>query len=201
MEPHDPGYKFSISKARTSKQTIFHIIIAHFLRLVYIFLIKKDGKPDKKDRKNKFTTKRKKRLTPQTVYDKIQMAQIVQLIQIGGGIDLKWRFSGKQNVYLEIAEQYREYIRLGVLREGDRLPSVRQAAIELGVNPNTVARAYAHLEQIGAVRSVPKKGIYVAGNADNSQPDCKEALIALRDAGIRKETLLQWIEEVYANYD
>lgn len=114
---------------------------------------------------------------------------------------MKWRFSGKQNVYLEIAEQYREYIRLGVLREGDRLPSVRQAAIELGVNPNTVARAYAHLEQIGAVRSVPKKGIYVAGNADNSQPDCKEALIALRDAGIRKETLLQWIEEVYANHD
>ena len=114
---------------------------------------------------------------------------------------MQWRLSGKQNVYLEIAEQYREYIRLGVLRAGDRLPSVRQAASELGVNPNTVARAYACLEETGEVRSLPKKGIYVTEKVPNEAPDRRETLVALRDAGVSKETLLKWIEEVYENHD
>ena len=64
---------------------------------------------------------------------------------------MKSGFSGEQDVYLEIAQRYREYIRLGVLRAGERLPSVRTAAGELGVNPNTVARAYAVLESEGCL--------------------------------------------------
>ena len=114
---------------------------------------------------------------------------------------MKWRFSGKQNVYLEIAEQYKQYIALGVIRVGEKLPSVRNAAGEMGVNPNTMARAYSILEEEGYVRSLPKKGIYVIwdGTAPKAEedPDKREVLIALRDMGIRKETVLKWIEEVY----
>ena len=54
-------------------------------------------------------------------------------------------FTGKRDVYLEVAERYEKYIKLGVLRDGDKLPSVRTAAGELGVNPNTVQKAYQHL--------------------------------------------------------
>ena len=52
------------------------------------------------------------------------------------------RITGKRSVYLEIAEEYKRFIRLGVLSDGDKLPSVRALAVELGINPNTVERAY-----------------------------------------------------------
>ena len=117
---------------------------------------------------------------------------------------MQWKLSGKQNVYLEIAERYREYIRLGVLPAGEKLPSVRQAAVELGVNPNTIARAYAHLEEMGAVRSIPKKGIYVVGNGEPEEATemhAKELLRGLRAMGISHDVLLKWTEEVYRQDD
>ena len=112
---------------------------------------------------------------------------------------MSWSMSGKQDVYLEIAERYRQYIQLGILKSGERLPSVRAAALELGVNPNTVARAYALLEEQGYVRSLPKKGIYVCFDESkkSQQNEQKALIVALRESGVAKETLLKWIEEVY----
>ena len=113
---------------------------------------------------------------------------------------MKFNFSGKQDLFLEIAQKYEEYIKLGLFKLGDKLPSVRDAASDLGVNPNTVARAYAHLESDGYIKSVPKKGAFVIyGNTDggDSHIDHKATIYALHDAGISKETLIKWIEEVY----
>ncbi|MBE6552986.1 MAG: GntR family transcriptional regulator [Ruminococcaceae bacterium] len=115
---------------------------------------------------------------------------------------MKWSMSGRQDVYLEIAERYRQYIQLGLLGQGERLPSVRAAALELGVNPNTVARAYAYLEEQGYVRSLPKKGIYVCfEEVPQEDPHGRELVVALYERGVKKETLLKWIEEVYQNHD
>ena len=115
---------------------------------------------------------------------------------------MKWNFSGKQNVYLEIAEQYKEYIRLGLLAPDEKLPSVRTAAVELGVNPNTIARAFTLLEEEGYVRSIPKKGIYVSFGGDAEEnAEIKAQLIAIRRAGISKQTLMNFIEEVYDDHD
>ena len=116
---------------------------------------------------------------------------------------MKWNFSGKQNVYLEIAEQYKEYIRLGLLAPDEKLPSVRTAAVELGVNPNTIARAFTLLEEEGYVRSIPKKGIYVLSRERNVEKDEEGILLlrTLRDRGIPKEQLLKMIEEVYTDHD
>ena len=110
-------------------------------------------------------------------------------------------FSGKQDVYLEVAARYKEYIELGVYKNGEKLPSVREAAGELGVNPNTVARAYALLEEEGYVCSLPKKGAFViyGEQAEREEPDKKAVIYALRDMGISKQTLMEWIEEVYRN--
>lgn len=71
------------------------------------------------------------------------------------------RITGKRSVYLEIAEEYKRFIRLGVLSDGDKLPSVRALAVELGINPNTVERAYTLLESEGYIRTIVKKGAYV----------------------------------------
>ena len=110
-------------------------------------------------------------------------------------------FSGKQDVYIEIAEKYKEYIELGVYKNGEKLPSVREAAGELGVNPNTIARAYTLLEEEGYVCSLPKKGAFVIFGEpqEREEPDKKAVIYALRDMGISKKTLLEWIEEVYKN--
>ena len=117
---------------------------------------------------------------------------------------MKFSFSGHQDIYLEIAERYKEYIRQGIIKNGEKLPSVRVAAGELSVNPNTVAKAYAKLEQEGYICSLPKKGVYVTyeGAEDRTQENADLALIYdMRDRGIDKQTLMNWIEEVYSSHD
>lgn len=137
-------------------------------------------------------------------YAIIQLKQIIQIIQIDKferreAWKMQLNFSGKQDVYLEVAARFKEYIKLGIYKNGDKLPSVREAAGELGVNPNTIARAYATLEKEGLVCSLPKKGAFVTqGKSDTqSQPDKRAVISALRDMGIEKQTLIDWIEEVY----
>ena len=55
----------------------------------------------------------------------------------------------KKTISDDIAYQYKSYIELGVLLAGEKLPSVRELAITLGINPNTVEKAYTLLEQEG----------------------------------------------------
>ena len=112
------------------------------------------------------------------------------------------KFSGKQEVYLEIAARYKEYIKLGIIRNGEKLPSVRAAAGELGVNPNTVARAYSQLEAEGYICALPKKGVFVTARADgDGEPDKKNVIEALKSMGVSKARIQEWIEEVYSSDD
>ncbi len=134
----------------------------------------------------------------------IQIVQLIQIIQIGGRRrNMQTNFSGKQDVYLEIAERYKEYIKLGIIKNGEKLPSVRVLAGELSVNPNTVARAYSQLEEDGFIRALPKKGAFVIWNSENeeNEPDKKNIIYALRDMGVSRSSLLKWIEEVYGEND
>jgi GntR family transcriptional regulator len=65
-------------------------------------------------------------------------------------------------LYLQIESQVKQALAAGALRPGEALPSVRRLAVELGINPNTVARAYQNLEQAGVIRTVPGGGTYLA---------------------------------------
>lgn len=108
------------------------------------------------------------------------------------------RLSGKQSIFEEIAAEYERYIRLGALREGEKLPSVRTLAMQLGVNPNTVERAYAELERRGFVRTFPKKGAFVCAPPDaDAVQEARVRIRALWAAGLKKEDALAVIEEVY----
>lgn len=64
-------------------------------------------------------------------------------------------------IYQQITEQVRYLIAAGQLRPGAQLPTVRQLAVELRVNPNTVARAYAQLAEQGAISTQQGRGTYV----------------------------------------
>ena len=65
-------------------------------------------------------------------------------------------------IYVQIVEQVRARARDGNLRPGAPLPSVRQLASELGINPNTVAKAFLLLEREGIVQTIPRRGVFVA---------------------------------------
>lgn len=71
------------------------------------------------------------------------------------------RLQGKQNVYQNIVEEYKRLIGFGAMKYGERLPSVRALALELGSTPTRVERAYLALEEEGLYRILPKKGAYV----------------------------------------
>ena len=64
-------------------------------------------------------------------------------------------------IYTQIIDGFKEQISTGVLQSGERLPSVRELAAELAINPNTIQRAYRALEQEGYIVSVPGKGSFV----------------------------------------
>src|ERR1700691_1772312 len=67
-------------------------------------------------------------------------------------------------IHLQIEPQVKHAIAAGALRPGQALPSVRKLAAELGINPNTAARAYQNLERDGIITTVPGGGTYVADN-------------------------------------
>jgi GntR family transcriptional regulator len=67
--------------------------------------------------------------------------------------------------YIQIQDQIRGGVRQGTLRPGAPLPSVRQLAADLGINPNTVAKAYMLLEREGILQTLPRRGTLVAESA------------------------------------
>lgn len=66
-------------------------------------------------------------------------------------------------IYTQISDGFRDQIRSGILRTGDKLPSVRELATQLTINPNTIQRSYRELEIQGWIASVPGKGSFVCG--------------------------------------
>ena len=64
-------------------------------------------------------------------------------------------------IYVQIMDGLRQQIASGVLPQGDRLPSVRELAVELSINPNTIQRSYRQLEMEGWIATVPGKGCFV----------------------------------------
>ena len=112
-------------------------------------------------------------------------------------------FSGKREIYVEVAERYERFIRSGVLKEGDKLPSVRSAAVELGVNPNTVQRAYSLLEEKALIVSLPKKGVFVAesikASPDNRNAQALKCLAELKERGFTEPELKELLKEVFSN--
>lgn len=69
-------------------------------------------------------------------------------------------------IYEQVKEGFRSLILTGVMQEGHRMPSVRELASELAINPNTIQRAYRELEAEGYTVSVPGKGSYVCAAAE-----------------------------------
>ena len=70
-------------------------------------------------------------------------------------------------IYQQIVDQIERYIALGILKPNDRLQPIREMATTLGINPNTVKKAYEELENHGAIITISTKGTFVADNTKN----------------------------------
>ena len=79
---------------------------------------------------------------------------------------MNWQFSNSAPIYTQLIGQIRAGIVSGALAPGERLPSVRDLAMEAGVNPNTVQRAFSELEREGLIYTQRATGKYVTENAD-----------------------------------
>jgi GntR family transcriptional regulator len=66
------------------------------------------------------------------------------------------------STYLQIVQQVKDALRLGIIDVGDQLPTVREVVAELAINPNTVAKAYRELEREGLVTARQGRGTFVA---------------------------------------
>lgn len=72
--------------------------------------------------------------------------------------------------YLQLVQQVRQAIRLGLLEPGDQLPTAQQVVTKLAINPNTVLKAYRDLERDGLVRARPGLGTFVVGTLPDTDP-------------------------------
>ena len=74
-------------------------------------------------------------------------------------------FSEPKGIYLQIADEMRERVLEGDWRPGERIPSIRELAVDLGVNPNTVTKSYQRLMDRGIISSRRGLGYFVSEDA------------------------------------
>lgn len=100
---------------------------------------------------------------------------------------MEWKFENDRPIYIQLVEQLKLAIASGVYSSGERLPSVRDLALEIKANPNTVQRAYSELEDKGLVYTQRTNGKFVTEN--------QELLKEMREK-IAKEEFLRYIENM-----
>ncbi len=105
-------------------------------------------------------------------------------------------------IYTQICDGFREQIATGVLRQGERLPSVRELASALAINPNTIHRSYRQLEMEGWIATIPGKGCFVCGGDALRQQERErwfaafdEAVAALLALDVDKQSLIERLTE------
>lgn len=108
---------------------------------------------------------------------------------------------GRIPIYEQICKGFSELIASGVLKENDKLPGARSLAKDLGLNPNTVAKAYSRLEHDGIIYSVAGKGCFVAKQKGHIEKKLLEAFdnaaVEAMKAGVEPNTLRERIGSLY----
>ncbi len=102
-------------------------------------------------------------------------------------MDLRIETSDGVPIYLQIVDQIKRNVAVGRLKPEDPLPSVRQMALDLTINPNTVARAYLELEHQGVIYKRQGQGTYVSGKAlEASRRERNKIIAGLFDKAIEE---------------
>jgi GntR family transcriptional regulator len=117
---------------------------------------------------------------------------------------IEFRLDGRSRVatYMQLVQQVKQALRLGMLDPGEQLPTVRDVAESLAINPNTVLKAYRELELEGLVEGRPGLGTFVlrslAGPSIAHQAALRHELVAwlrrARTAGLERDDVVALVE-------
>lgn len=113
-------------------------------------------------------------------------------------------YQSREPIYEQLYKNVVRLITLGAMQPEQQLPPVRQLATELGVNPNTVSKAYKNLEKDGIIYSVVGKGSFIMKGSDAASSKKTEALNNLTKAvksavevGVTQEEIVKLTQDVY----
>lgn len=113
-------------------------------------------------------------------------------------------------VYQQIIDQVKRDIALGRLIKDEKLPTVRQLAAQLAINPNTIAKAYRQLEQEGIIVTRPGAGAFVANIDSNLSKSVRKKLISEElerivveafHMQLDRQTLLGWFKNAVDKFN
>lgn len=108
-------------------------------------------------------------------------------------------YTSRTPIYEQIVTEIEKYVALGILKEKDQIMSIRELATTLGVNPNTVKKAYDILENKEVIVSISTKGTFIKENASNIKEqtinnylnDINNIIDKLLKLGLSKEDILK----------
>ncbi len=114
-------------------------------------------------------------------------------------------YKSRLPIYEQLYKDITRMAALGAIEQGEPLPSVRSLAQELGVNPNTVQKAYQMLEHDGIICSVPGKGSFLSGDVsaisqqrEIAAEKLNDALQTAADCGIPKAEVLTQVNDIFS---
>jgi len=111
--------------------------------------------------------------------------------------------------YMQLIQQVRHALRLGLLKEGDKLPTVKEVVARVAINPNTVLKAYRELEYEGLVQPRPGLGTFVTRTIGTDEDvaaheplrrDLEGWLAAARRAGLDDESIEALIASTFRSF-
>ena len=108
-------------------------------------------------------------------------------------------YQSRTPIYEQIIKQIEKYVALGILKPKEQIPSIREMAGNLGINPNTVKKAYSELENKGVIQTISTKGTFISDNIDEIKKinieskidEIKEIINELEKFGITKDEIIE----------
>lgn len=110
-------------------------------------------------------------------------------------------YQSRTPIYEQIISEVERYVALGILKPNEQLPSIRDLASTLGINPNTVKKAYSELENKGVIITISTKGTFIAEKIssiidkkiEEKVQDIKNIICELEKMGLTKDEILKKI--------
>lgn len=142
-------------------------------------------------------------------YNPTVLIQIIQLIQLSkGGLNLSLitvDLRDRKQLYEQIIDNIKNLILTGEFKVDDRLPSVRALAKELGINPNTIQKAYSELERQGIIMTLPGRGSIILSDKNSLRgeklDDLTEKLTSIafemQTSGVSEEEFIEIARSAY----
>lgn len=111
-------------------------------------------------------------------------------------------YTSRMPIYEQIVNEIERYVALGILKEKEQIMSIRDLASSLGINPNTVKKAYSILEAKGIIISISTKGTFITEGTNkvkeesinNYINEIKEIMDKLSKLGLSKEEIIKRIK-------